>query len=43
MKQIINLRFDQADDGSGDGTLIISADDFDLFFASITHTKQKDN
>ena len=40
---MINLRFEKDEDGSGDGTFIISEDGHDFFFCPITHTEQKEN
>lgn len=42
MEKIINLRFEESNDGSSDGTLIISEGGYDFFFCPITHTKQKE-
>lgn len=39
---MIELKFKKDDDGSGDGTLIIYKDGFDLFFIPVTHTNQLD-
>ena len=40
---MINLRFEKDEDGSGDGTFIISENGYDFFFCPITHTNQKEN
>ena len=41
IKQIV-LEFDEMDDGSGDGTLVISDEYGRFVFCPITHTEQKE-
>ena len=41
-KDIVSLRFEEDDDRSGCGTLIIALNKFDFFFVPVTHTEQID-
>ena len=39
---MLKLEFEEDDNGSGDGTLIISIDGINFCFVPITHTGQKE-